>query len=56
MYQANYYIKNYLVGKGLTYSTSDYRYYYFTEGAQLTEALAIMPFWYKNNFAEAWDG
>lgn len=56
MYQANYYVKNYLIGKGFSYVSSDYRYYYFTESSPLTLAISQMPYWYRDKFAPAWDG
>jgi len=54
LYAANYYVTQYLSGKGLDFVSYDYRYYYFTEGTPLTEALAEMPDWYKINFANLW--
>ena len=53
-YAANYYVMQYLVGKGLEFTSSDYRYYYFTEGVPLTTALAEMPMWYYLAFSNAW--
>lgn len=46
LYSANLYINDYLVGKGLTSVSHDNRYYYYTEGTELTDALALMPNWY----------
>ena len=50
----NMFIKNYLVGKSLSYVSSDFRYYYFTEGSALTAALVGMPSWYKIFYANGW--
>lgn len=50
----NMFIKNYLVGKSLSYVSSDFRYYYFTEGSALTAALVTMPSWYKIFYANEW--
>jgi len=54
MYAANYYIKNYLVGKGLSVVSQDYRYYYFDEGESLTLALSEIPVWMKIFFGNLW--
>ena len=54
MYAANYYIKNYLVGKGLSIVSQDYRYYYFEEGETLNQALSEIPDWMKIQFANPW--
>lgn len=54
MYSANYYIAQYLIGKGLTPTSSNYRYYYFEESEALTTALAEMPNFYFISFANLW--
>lgn len=55
LYAANYYIAQYLSGKGLDFTSYDYRYYYFEEGVPLTEALEAMPEWYKIDYAPLWE-
>lgn len=54
VYSCNMFIKNYLVGKGFTPDSNDYRYYYFTDSEELQLAVSLMPFWYKYLFANAW--
>lgn len=46
-YSATYNVAQYLIGKSLVPTSSDYRYTYFEEGAPLTAALLEMPNWYQ---------
>lgn len=54
MYEANLSVAQYLIGKGLTPSSQNYRYYFFEEGESLTNALLAMPNWMRNSFADPW--
>lgn len=54
LYSANYYIMQYLVGKGFELVNENYRYYDFIITDLLTESLDNMPYWYRILFAPPW--
>jgi hypothetical protein len=54
LYACNEKTSDYLVGKGLTSESSDYRYFYYQTGTSLTNALNAMPKWYVILMAYDW--
>lgn len=54
MYAAINYVNSYLIGKGFESVSSDYRYWYYTDDAELQDALAEMPRWYLYLTAPLW--
>lgn len=54
MYAANQKIRDYLVGKGFSVLSSDYRYFYFEDTPSLQTAISEIPVWGNIWFASDW--
>lgn len=54
MYAANQKIKDYLVGRGFSVLSSDYRYFYFEDTPSLQTAISEIPVWGNIWFASDW--
>jgi hypothetical protein len=53
-YVANYDVGRFLVGRGFSPLSADYRYYYFENTLSLQETVALLPNWSGIWFANGW--
>lgn len=56
VYQCIREVSDYLIGKGFTPDSFNYRYFYYTDSVELQLALTEMPSWMRNSYAPPWEG